>query len=396
MIRSSQHILKYSNLGKKIWLDRLFEDYEKELQRYIDLLRNKELPLEKYLSTKELSSDVFEHSHWRTTVYKQASEIVRSSLKLEKERKYKRYKKVYSYFEQRNRQIKFLSKRFYELNLIYKNKPEVKNITIELNQGLHNFSSNSKEFDGFVKIFLPYFKEGKNKAETINIPFKQHKQSNKFKDWDRKKTIKLRKINGNYCLILFYEKEEPIKRTIGKSVGIDIGYKNLIVTSEEQFLGKELEETYKKISRKEQGSKKFIKTLKERNNLINFYCNQLDLKEVKTLFIEDLKNVKHRTKQNKSINTRFMNKLQRWSYPKVINKLEIMTEEQGISLEKVSPAYTSQTCSMCRTVDKNSRNGTAFLCTTCGTKLDADFNASRNVLHRGVYRLSTTEKYLSC
>ena len=39
MIRSSQHILKYSNTGKENWLDKLFGDYKKELQRYIDLLR---------------------------------------------------------------------------------------------------------------------------------------------------------------------------------------------------------------------------------------------------------------------------------------------------------------------------------------------------------------------
>ncbi|MBC8389952.1 MAG: transposase [Actinobacteria bacterium] len=91
-----------------------------------------------------------------------------------------------------------------------------------------------------------------------------------------------------------------------------------------------------------------------------------------------------------------MNKLRRWSYPKVISKLERMTEEQGISLEKVSPAYTSQTCSYCGAVDKNSRRNSVFLCTACKIELDADFNASRNILPRGVYRLSTTNKYLSC
>ncbi len=73
-----------------------------------------------------------------------------------------------------------------------------------------------------------------------------------------------------------------------------------------------------------------------------------------------------------------------------------MTEEQGINLEKVSPAYTSQTCSNCRVVDKNSRRNSVFLCTACEIFLDADFNAARNILHRGVYRPSTTEKYLSC
>ncbi|RLI53396.1 MAG: transposase, partial [Candidatus Thorarchaeota archaeon] len=32
----------------------------------------------------------------------------------------------------------------------------------------------------------------------------------------------------------------------------------------------------------------------------------------------------------------------------------------------------------------------SFLCTSCGMSLDADFNASLNILHGGVYGLATT------
>jgi len=95
-------------------------------------------------------------------------------------------------------------------------------------------------------------------------------------------------------------------------LGIDIGYKKLITTSNEEYIGIEkIQKVYDKLSRQEQGSKNFKQTLKERDKLINESCNNLNLKEVGTIFVENLKNVKHKSKQKKKINTKFMNKLQR-------------------------------------------------------------------------------------
>jgi len=95
-------------------------------------------------------------------------------------------------------------------------------------------------------------------------------------------------------------------------LGIDIGYKKLIVTSNNEYIGVEnLINVYNKLNKQKQGSKNFKQTLKERDKLINESCNNLDLKEVGTIFVEDLKNVKKNSKQNKTINSKFMNKLQR-------------------------------------------------------------------------------------
>ncbi|HON83090.1 MAG TPA: hypothetical protein PLI22_03025 [Caldisericia bacterium] len=57
MIRSSRHILKYQNQGKTDWLDKLFEDYLKELRCYINLIQTGKLPLDKNLSSKQLGGD---------------------------------------------------------------------------------------------------------------------------------------------------------------------------------------------------------------------------------------------------------------------------------------------------------------------------------------------------
>jgi putative transposase len=50
----------------------------------------------------------------------------------------------------------------------------------------------------------------------------------------------------------------------------------------------------------------------------------------------------------------------------------------------VSPQYTSQTCSCCGHVDKQSRKTQSqFSCTACGFQMNADINAAKNILAAG-------------
>ena len=108
-----------------------------------------------------------------------------------------------------------------------------------------------------------------------------------------------------------------------------------------------------------------------------------NLSNVKHVVVEDLKGVK--TGSNGKIRKQFNNKLQRWSYPKVINKLERFCEENRVLLTKEEPAYTSQLCSVCGAVDKANRKGELYQCSSCGNVMDADYNAAINILHRGAY-----------
>jgi putative transposase len=60
-------------------------------------------------------------------------------------------------------------------------------------------------------------------------------------------------------------------------------------------------------------------------------------------------------------------------------------EERGGTLIKINPAYTSQTCSACGTIDKQSRESQSrFACTSCGHTENADINAARNILRQGL------------
>lgn len=57
----------------------------------------------------------------------------------------------------------------------------------------------------------------------------------------------------------------------------------------------------------------------------------------------------------------------------------------NVSLVWVNPAYTSQTCSQCAHVSRDNRESQAvFKCTLCGHTENADINAAKNILDRGL------------
>ena len=288
----------------------------------------------------------------------------------------------------------FIDKHFHELNINYlkRLKFDLKNISIMLNENLFDIEEcNDGEFDMFVRIFLPMFKEGKKRAKTICLPIKHHKHSLKFKDWSRKKSVQLQRINGHYFLNFIYEKEDAKKKVNDKKIGIDLGYHKLIADSDGKFYGKKLVDVYKRLVNKKRGSKKYQKLLKFKENEVNRLTKKfIEEHEGYDIVCEDLKNVKHKSSFYKSVNS----KLQYWSYRQVIDKLESLSESEGFTLVKVDPAYTSQTCSNCGAVVKANREGELYQC-DCGLVIDADTNAAINILRRGVYCPSSQKTEIS-
>ena len=257
----------------------------------------------------------------------------------------------------------------------HKHKPVFKRDSIDLDSRFLDIQFDLNSFDVWFKI------ASIGNKINLKLPGRFHKHTHKFASWKLKKSCKLRKVNKKYFIDIFFEKDAPDLKTKGKTVGVDIGYKKLIVTSENKKYDTGLEDVYEKISRKRQGSKAFKRALKERDNKINESINKMPLSKIKTLITEDLKNVKQKSKGK--IKKKFNNKLQRWSYSKVLNMLSLRCEEFGILFKKINPAYTSQKCCNCGFTHKNNRHGEIFLCVNCGEEKDADYNASLNILALG-------------
>ena len=67
-------------------------------------------------------------------------------------------------------------------------------------------------------------------------------------------------------------------------------------------------------------------------------------------------------------------------------------EDRGGHLCKVDPRHTSQTCSDCGAVDRESRKSQAvFSCRTCGFRAHADHNAAINILRRNTASMLVEE-----
>ena len=399
MIRTSKHIASAANQNKLDLLDTLYSDYKELLQSYVKMILNEQLPQKSFLSSKDLPTiNSITHSQWKQVAYKQATETVKSLVKKTRDKTFKKYKYIYAKCIKNEIHTNFTSKRFKDLNINFiKRIPSIniQNLSIPIDNRLFDVREGNS-FDEFIRLKSPYFQNGKKRSITLNIPLKHHRQSNKFlkNTWTRKNTIQLKKIKGQFYLNLFWEQPDAIKKESNKVVGIDVGYKKLISSSSGVHYGQELNKVYDKISRKQQGSKKFKRALIERNELINFYVKEfISQEQPDEVVIESLKNVKH--KSSGKVYKKIMNKLQHWSYDRTFNKLEQLSESKGFTIKKVDPAYTSQTCSKCGSVHKESRKGELYECVNCGMKLDADYNAALNILQRGAYGPSSNKTELS-
>ena len=388
MLRISKHSLKFTNKEKLNQIEGLYNLYSKQLIYYVDLIKKGKLPHKTFLTSKELPDGYINHSRYKQLIYKRASEIVRSEINKLKTRIYKRYQKLYSKCSKSNKHERFTSKLYKDLNIdiIKRVKVDIKRISVMLDERFFDIEQ-GKSFDEFVNIKLPIFHENKKRLKQVNIPIKQHKQSLKFKDWNRKKCIQLEKIKGKFYLVYFYEKEVIKNKDKTNKIGIDIGYKKLISDSNGVHYGVNLKDIYESLARKQRGSKNYLQTLEYKRNETNRVVNKFyELNHPDLVILEDLKDVKKSSK----LHRKFNNKLQYWSYLQVIEKLEKLSEIKGFEIKKVEPAYTSQTCSKCKVVNKSNRNGEIYQC-TCGLLIDADTNAAINILHRGAYSPSITK-----
>ena len=68
-----------------------------------------------------------------------------------------------------------------------------------------------------------------------------------------------------------------------------------------------------------------------------------------------------------------------WKYYKTQEYITYKAAKHGIEVRKIKPHYTSQVCSICGHWEEGQRNGRNFECKGCGKKMNADYNAARNI-----------------
>ena len=236
------------------------------------------------------------------------------------------------------------------------------------------YMDNPNSFDLWIRLTSTKFRK------RVYLPCRRHKQFNKWLEQGTlKQAIAIKYLNDKLRFRLCIDIPDKPKKESGETIGCDVGYNKLLATSDNKIYGKEIKQIVDKIYRRQTGSKRKIKSIEQRQNYVGQELNKLNLSNIHTLVIEDIKELKKHRK---------MGKLQYWSYRQAFDKLERLCQENCVHLVKVNPAYTSQKCSTCGFVDKANRLGERFKCLKCGTELDADFNASLNIRDRSLESLS--------
>ena len=157
----------------------------------------------------------------------------------------------------------------------------------------------------------------------------------------------------------------------------------------------------RKLARQKKGSNSREKTKQQIRKIYKKISNRrLDfLHKVSTnlsdtyssIYMEDLKLQKMQENGFSEVNKQMSDK----SFGNFKLLLAYKLKERGKYLGLVNPAYTSQTCNSCGTIDKKSRvSQSEFVCTSCGVIDNSDLNASKNILSKGITE-STKRKALA-
>ena len=370
MIRSSSLTLQFSTDKKLNTLDIVFDEYARVVNLYVD----------KYSQTKilptftQIKVETWISARLQQCAGKQAIEIVKSTRKKDFEIRQKKYKKVYNYFLQKNRQVKFLSKKMSELRLNYKIKPRFDGKTINLDTRFWSLNKSENSFDFWVVL-----SSIGNKIKLC-LPLKNHKHNKKFNNWKRLSSGRLLRNNGKFKMELIYEKEATVVQKEKKELAIDAGINCLLSCSDGKQIGLELKRLINELNNKQQKSKAYDRKIRQIHNYIRMCVNKIDFSSLSDLILEKLKYIQIGTKGKVNKTTRKL--LKSWNLGLLHLAIEQKCEENCVHLHYVNPKYTSRTCPICGHIDKRNREGTVFKCVKCGFEDNADLNAAKNILKR--------------
>lgn len=370
MIRSSSLTLQFSTDKKLNTLDIVFDEYARVVNLYVD----------KYSQTKilptftQIKVETWISARLQQCAGKQAIEIVKSTRKKDFEIRQKKYKKVYKYFLQKNRQVKFLSKKMSELRLNYKIKPRFDGKTINLDTRFWSLNKSENSFDFWVVL-----SSIGNKIKLC-LPLKNHKHNKKFNNWKRLSSGRLLRNNGKFKMELIYEKEATVVQKEKKELAIDAGINCLLSCSDGKQIGLELKRLINELNNKQQKSKAYDRKIRQIHNYIRMCVNKIDFSSLSDLILEKLKYIQIGTKGKVNKTTRKL--LKSWNLGLLHLAIEQKCEENCVHLHYVNPKYTSRTCPICGHIDKRNREGTVFKCVKCGFEDNADLNAAKNILKR--------------
>ena len=226
------------------------------------------------------------------------------------------------------------------------------------------------------------------------------KRLQRYKDNIRSATLSKTK-SGCYTLSILIDinDNELVKFSkTGRDVGIDLGVKDFVITSDgevfenEHFYKKDekrLVKLQRQISKKRKGSSNFHKQCKriarvfetitnKKENYIHSVVNYL-LRHYDTIYMEDL-NTSGMLKNHKL--AKAIQEVGFYKFKEILQSKAIANNKKVVLIDKFYPS--SKTCSCCGNKNQGLKlQDREWQCPQCGANHDRDLNAARNILYEG-------------
>lgn len=241
-----------------------------------------------------------------------------------------------------------------------------------------------------------------------NIKFRcselYHSRLKKYKDIIRSATLSKTKSGNFFLSILVDIPEGELVKFVktNKKVGIDLGVKDFVITSDgvvfenKHFFKREekkIARLQRQLSRKVKGSnnrnkqrirlaKAFEHLTNKKENYIHYVVNEI-LKSYDVVFMEDL-NVQGMLR-NHSL-AKAIQEIGFYRFKSVLQNKSLVNGNQVVLIDRFYPS--SKTCSCCGYKKQDLKLSDRFwTCPECGEHHDRDVNAARNILLEGQRKL---------
>jgi len=257
----------------------------------------------------------------------------------------------------------------------------------------HNFRQLSMDLD---KRLFTLFRNGSFKV-SISTLSGRVKPTLDIGEYQREllnnpaKDAKIRFRDGDIYIHITVSSRVPEPEG-GNPVGVDVGEMKILVASNGfERKGGEIKEKRRRYRKQRQAlqskdtssAKRKLKRLSgKEERWVNTVLHQVSrefvdsLNEGDRVVLEDLTGIRNGAKRRKKSRADFHS----WAFHKLATMIGYKCAECGIPVEYVSPAYTSQRCPRCGTIDRRNRKSQAlFRCINCGFQHNADHIASVNI-----------------
>ena len=248
------------------------------------------------------------------------------------------------------------------------------------------------------------------KLSLANIKNVKFRCSKKYAEYLQKHKANIRQATltklpcGEYYLSILVDGDITHKvKESHHTIGIDLGIKDFIVTSEGEVFdnlhfsknkSNKIKRLQKQLSRKQNGSNnrnkariKLAKAYKRITDKKQYYLHQISnylIDENQVICMENL-NVSGMLKNHKLAGS-----IQEMSFYEFKRMLEYKSNWYGRKLVFVDRFYpSSKTCNHCGYVNKNLKlSGRQWVCPDCGEIIERDYNAALNIRDEGIRILS--------